>query len=329
MNLRCNQGRQAGPPVGEGRGGGGAPGLRPRPPSPLRDVFEVGVRCRQGEAARSEGHGTRAPCRGPPGAHRPSAESSRRKQARRRRQAEQPRLGQEEDRRGASLAVTPVRPCFRRRKRLPPSWPEPRVTRPEKGAGRDFGDTFGSGVPRSPLTCGVRRQARSPGAPAARQLRPPRPDSHPRRSSPWSSRHRPSLPAGWPRLPRRICTGRPLERRGRGWLSQDHKSPPDTLPRPEASPIPLKSGAGGRSISGPHVGDSPCRWGPAGHPVPSPWASPAAHEVPMSSGPRLGPWAAGVAGMQAIAGRARAAPFLLCLAARTGPAVPGLPWGWG
>ena len=61
-NLRCNQGRRAGPPVGEvwGGGGGGVPGFEPRrPQAPSGTSFEVG--CCQGER-----QGARVTARGPP-----------------------------------------------------------------------------------------------------------------------------------------------------------------------------------------------------------------------------------------------------------------------
>lgn len=59
MNLRCNQGRRAGPPVGEVWGGGGVPGFEPRCPQGERQGVRVTARGPPAEA--SWGPGAEAP----------------------------------------------------------------------------------------------------------------------------------------------------------------------------------------------------------------------------------------------------------------------------
>lgn len=116
--------------------------------------------------------------------------------------------------------------------------------------------------PTRPRGQGLRRQGGGPGAPRTQTLTPTAP-------SPWSSGRWASLSTG--PLPCLIHTGRPWPDLGLGTrlASQDHR-PPDALPcglRVSPGPTEVQVRVG-RSISERHVGDSPCRWGPAGHPCP-------------------------------------------------------------
>ena len=85
------------------------------------------------------------------------------------------------------------------------------------------------------------------------------------------------------------------------WLASPDHRPPDALPcglRVSPGPTEVQVWVG-RGISERHVGDSPCRRGPAATCV-LPVGVAAAHEVPVSSGASAGSWLLSAAGHWAL-----------------------------